>query len=82
MISPKFKGMFGKDDNEYKKGYYGPFSFFNSQHEFHQVFGNKPIILQSNPMGGSNGGIKDKIGSMVKNVNSIFILISANRTTL
>jgi len=61
MISPKFKGMFGKDDKEYKKGYYGPFSFFNSQHEFHQVFGNKPIILKSNPMGGSNKVIKDKL---------------------
>jgi len=31
VISPKFKGMVGKDDKVHKKGYYGPFNFFNTQ---------------------------------------------------
>ena len=61
VISPKFKGMFGKEDTAHKKGYYGPFSFFNSQSKFHQTFGYKPIILPSNPMGGSNNGVKEKL---------------------
>ena len=30
VISPKLKDMFGKKDNSYQKGYYGPFSLFNS----------------------------------------------------
>ena len=36
-VSPKFKGMFGDDDKNHKKGYYGPLTFFNTQQEFHEV---------------------------------------------
>jgi len=30
-LSPKMKLMYGKDEKEYKKGYYGPLTFFNTQ---------------------------------------------------
>ena len=60
-ISPKFKGMYGKDEKEYKRGYYGPLTFFDTQNEFHNTFGGKPILLASNPMGTTSGGVKDKL---------------------
>ena len=60
-ISPKFKGMVGKNDKAHRKGYYGQFLFLNSQYEFHKTFGNKPVILPSNPMQANNTGVKDKL---------------------
>jgi len=50
--SPKFKGMFGGDDKNHKKGYYGPLPFFNT----------KPVLLPSNPVGSvGNSKVKDKL---------------------
>lgn len=60
-ILPKFKGMFWKKEKVHKKGYYGPFTFFNLKYGFHQTFGNKPVLLPSNARGTSNSGIKEKL---------------------
>jgi len=60
-LSPKMKMMYGKEEKGFKKGYYGPLNFFNTQHDFHIVFGLKPTMLSSNPMGLSNNGVKEKL---------------------
>jgi len=63
-VSPKFKGVFGNDDKNHKKGYYqyGPLTFFNTQQEFHEVFGNKPVLLPSHHIGSvGNSKVKDKL---------------------
>ena len=66
LISPKFKGMFGTEDKNHKKGYYRAFTFLNTQQEFYQTFGMKPSILYGNPMISSNGGIKEKLHDYVE----------------
>jgi len=58
-LSPKMKLMYGKDEKEYKKGYFGPLPFFNTQSDFHAVFGMTPIMLASNP--NFSGGVRAKL---------------------
>jgi len=54
--------MFGDDDKNHKKGYYGPLTFFNTQLEFHEVFGYKPVLLLSDSIGwASNRKVNDKV---------------------
>jgi len=65
-LSPKMKMMYGKEEKGFKKGYCGPLNFFNTQHDFHTVFGLKPTMLSSNPMGSSNNGVKKYLENLEK----------------
>jgi len=61
LLSPKMKLMHGKDETDYRKGYFGPLTFFNTHADFFAIFGANPNMLAANPLITPTGGVKGEL---------------------
>ena len=61
LLSPKMKMLHGKDETEFRKGYFGPLTFFNTHADFFAIFGTNPNMLASNPLSAQTVGAKGSL---------------------